>query len=66
MRIALELNWTECQTLIELLSNKIAKAEAYRDTHEKYWTYTDTVVLSYKVKLRDKIQKFQDIQEHLK
>lgn len=65
MRIALELNETECEVLIDILTQKIQKAEAYRDTHEGYWCYTDDVVLDYKVKLRDKIQEFQDAQERL-
>ena len=65
MKIALELNETECEVLSELLSNKIAKAEAYRDSHEEYWNTTDDDVLAYKIKLRNKIQKFSDLQETL-
>lgn len=65
MRIALELNETECAVLIDILNQKIRRAEAYRDTHVAYWTPTDVDVLAYKIKLRDKIQEFQDVQEHL-
>lgn len=65
MRIALELNETECEVLIDILTQKILKAEAYRDTHVAYWTPTDDDVLAYKIKLRNKIQEFRDIQEHL-
>lgn len=65
MRIALELNGTECQVLIDCLDEEIRKAEESRDIHEECWSYADEVVLVYKVKLRDKIQEFQDIQEHL-
>ncbi len=65
MRIALELNRTEYQVLIDCLDEKIREAEEYKDTHEEYWDAMDDVVLDYKVKLRSKIQEFQDIQEHL-
>lgn len=65
MRIALELNGTECQVLITCLDDKIRKTEECRDTHEECWSYADEVVLGYEMKLRDKIQEFQDIQEHL-
>ena len=66
MRIALELNGTECQSLIELLNNKIAEDEVYRETHKELWSYKEAAILYGRVKLRDKIQKFQDIQEHLR
>lgn len=65
MRIALELDGTECQALIDCLNENIQRFEEYLDTHEDDWNALDDVVLDYKVKLRDKIQKFQDIQEHL-
>ena len=65
MRIALELNRTEYQVLIDCLDEKIREAEEYKDTHEDDWDAMDDVVLDYKVKLRSKIQEFQDIQEHL-
>lgn len=65
MKIALELNETECEVLIDILDQKIQRAEAYRDTHVEYWTPTDDDVLAYKFKLRDKIQDFRDLQETL-
>lgn len=65
MRIALELDGTECQVLIDCLDEKIQRFEEYLDTHEDDWNALDDVVLDYKIELRDKIQKFQDIQEHL-
>ena len=65
MRIALELDGTECQVLIDCLDEKIHRFEEYLDTHEDDWNALDDVVLDYKIELRDKIQKFQDIQEHL-
>ena len=65
MKIVLELNDTECQVLIDCLNEKILNAEARKETREGYWCYTDDVVLDYKVKLRDKIQEFQDAQERL-
>ena len=66
MKIALELNETECQVLLDCLDEKIQRFEDYRDTHEDDWDPMDDVVLDYKVKLRDKIRKFQDIQEHMR
>lgn len=66
MKIALELDGTECQVLIDCLDEKIQRFEEYLDTHEDDWNALDDVVLDYKIELRDKIQKFQDIQEHLK
>lgn len=65
MKIALELDGTECQVLIDCLDEKIQRFEEYLDTHEDDWNALDDVVLDYKIELRDKIQKFQDIQEHL-
>lgn len=65
MKIALELNETECEVLSELLSNGIVELEEYRDTHEEYWSATDDDVLAYRIKLRNKIQKFSDLQETL-
>lgn len=65
MKIALELNATECLVLIELLGNKIAEAEDCRESHEEYWSTTDDDVLAYKIKLRNKIQEFSDLQETL-
>ena len=65
MKIALELNETECEVLIDLLNQKIRRAEAYRDTHVEYWLPTDDDVLAYKIKLRDKILDFRDLQEKL-
>lgn len=65
MKIALELNKTECEVLSELLSNGIVEVEEYRDTHEEYWGATDDEVLAYWIKLRNKIQDFSDLQETL-
>lgn len=65
MKIALELNETECEVLSELLSNGIVEVEEYRDTHEEYWDATDDEVLAYWIKLRNKIQKFSDTQKTL-
>ena len=65
MRIALELNETECAVLIDILNQKIRRAEEYRDTHAEYWLPTDDDVLAYKIKLRDKILDFRDLQEKL-
>lgn len=65
MKIALELNETECEVLSELLSNGIVEVEEYRDTHEEYWDATDEEVLAYWIKLRNKIQKFSDTQKTL-
>lgn len=65
MKIALELNETECEVLSELLSNGIVEVEEYRDTHEEYWGATDEEVLAYWIKLRNKIQKFSDTQKML-
>ena len=65
MKIALELNETECEVLSELLSNEIVELEEYRDTHEEYWNTTDDEVLAYRIRLRNKIQKFSDLQEML-
>lgn len=66
MRIALVLNEAECLVLINCLDDKIRKAEESRNIHEECWSYADEAVLGYEMKLRDKIQEFQDIQEHLK
>lgn len=65
MKIALELNDTECQVLIDCLNEKILNAEVRKETREGYWDAMDDVILDYKVKLRDKLQKFLDIQAHL-
>lgn len=58
MKIALELNDTECRVLIDSLDEKIREAEEYKDSHEEYWDAMDEVALAYKTKLRDKIQEF--------
>lgn len=58
MRIALDLNGTEYQVLIDCLDEKIRELEEYKDTHEEYWDAMDEVELQYKHKLRDKIQEF--------
>ena len=63
MRIALELNGTEYQVLIELLNSKIAKTEEYRDSHEEYWCATNEEILEHRIKLRDKILEFSYLQE---
>ena len=65
MKIALELNNTECQVLIDCLVVKIQRFEDYRDTHEDDWDAMDDVVLDYKVKLKNKILDFRDLQEKL-
>lgn len=65
MRIALGLNETECGVLIDCLDEKIQRFEDYRDTHEDDWDVMDDVVLDYKVKLKNKIQDFSDLQEML-
>lgn len=63
MRIALELNETECNVLIDILNQKIRRMKAYRDSHEEYWGVGDEKLLEYKVKLRDKILEFSYLQE---
>lgn len=65
MRKALELNETECNVLIDSLNQTIRRLEAYRDTHEKYWSTTDAEVLACRIKLRDKILDFSYRQEML-
>ena len=65
MKIALELNDTECQVLIDCLDEKIQAAEEFKETHEEYWDAMDDVVLRYKRELRSKIQDFNDLQEML-
>lgn len=65
MKIVLDLNDTECQVLIDCLNEKILNAEARKETREGYWYAMDDVILDYKVKLRDKIQDFVDMQERL-
>lgn len=65
MKIVLDLNDTECQVLIDCLNEKILNAEARKETREGYWDAMDDVILDYKVKLRDKIQDFVDMQERL-
>lgn len=66
MKIALELSRTECQVLLDCLNANIRETEVYNDAHEEYWDAMDEEILEYKLELRSKIQKFQDIQEHLK
>ena len=58
MRIALDLNGTEYQVLIDCLDEKIRELEEYKDTHEEYWDAMDEVELEYKLKLRNKLQEF--------
>lgn len=65
MKIALVLNETECQVLLDCLNASIRETEVYNDSHEEYWDAMDEEILEYKLKLRSKIQKFLDIQEHL-
>lgn len=63
--IALDLDETECQVLIDCLDEKILSTEVRKGAYKEYWDATDEAALAYKTKLREKIQKFQDIQEHL-
>lgn len=65
MKIALELNDTECGVLIDCLNEKIYGAMDYMDAHEEDWNATDEALLEYKLKLRCKIQEFRDLQETL-
>ena len=65
MKIALELNDTECQVLSDLLTNLIVELEEYRDTQGEYLNATDDRVLDYRIKLRNKIQNFNDLQKML-
>lgn len=58
MRIALELDMTECQVLLDCLNASIRETEVYNDAHEEYWDAMDEEILEYKLKLRSKIQKF--------
>lgn len=61
--IALDLDETECQELIDCLDENIQRFEEYMDKED--WNAWDEAVLEYKLKLRSKIQKFLDIQAHL-
>ena len=61
MKIALELNGTECQVLIDCLNASIRETEVYNDAHEEYWNAMDEEILEYKLKLRSKIQKFTEL-----
>lgn len=65
MRIALELNDTECRVLIDSLEEKIQRMEEYKDTHEEDWDAFDKAELLYKIALINKIRKFSDLQETL-
>lgn len=61
MRIALELDGTECQMLLDCLNANIRETEVYNDAHEEYWDAMDEEILEYKLKLRNKIQKFTEL-----
>ena len=61
MKIALELNATECQVLLDCLKANIRETEVCNAAHEEYWDSIDEERLEYKLKLRNKIQKFTEL-----